>query len=207
MNIPSKLLRSINSFPRTKLLQQAWFVVCMSFLFATSSGAQGVNDVPPEPGNAANISAPKVRVDSPVTVSHHGVTEEDLQPVESAIQFALLACGIWSIVSGIRREKGGKISIPFIVLGSLILIDAGAFQNQLNWWWASPGEPYQPAIGTSVPGTLGGVLFLVRALLQPNQGRPNRTALILIALAIVAASISLSCLVWPQHPSQPQGFS
>jgi len=179
---------------------------CFALLLTSPGRAQGVNDVPPEPGNAAYNSKPAVTSGSPVTVTHHGLTENDLQPVEFAIQFALLVCGIWSVVSGIRPKNGANSALS-TALGSLILIDVATFQNQLNWWMASAGDPFQPAFGLGLPGVFGGILFFVRAILQPKQGRPNRATLVLIAVAIIAVSISLSCLAWPQHPPSPQGFS
>jgi len=141
MSIQSRLLRPLNSF-----LLQAVLVICTAILLAAPGGAQRVNDGPPEPGSAANVGVSEATSGSPVSVTivHHGLTEENLQPIETGIQLALLACGIWSIVSGIRQEKGASISVASIVLGALILIDAATLQNQLSWWMASSGDRYQP---------------------------------------------------------------
>jgi hypothetical protein len=139
-----------------------------------------------------------------VTLSNN-FSETNSSSIELIIQSILGACAIWLIATAFHREPGAKISIPSLLLGALILLDAATVQMQVNWWMASGGGPYEPAIGLALPGAVGGVLLLL-SLIWTNKGRRTRIILALVAVAILAGSMSLGVSAWPSHPSHQHGF-
>jgi len=175
-------------------------------VFSLRSDAQGVSAVSQTSAEAADKATVPQAQHLPVVVSEAVNEASIIDRSELVIRLVLGACALWVIGLSFAQKQGTfKLAAPFC--GSLLLIDAASAQGQINWWCASNGSPYDPAIGLAIPGVIGSVLiFAFVILLRLDQRRIQRIVISMIALCLLIASFSLGYLVWPTHPPSTNGF-
>ena len=198
----------MHHFVRNKLILP--LIMCIGVglsvsTFSLRSDAQGVSAVSQTSAEPADKATVPQAQPLPVVVSE-AVNEASIDRSELAIRLALGACAIWIIALSFAQKQGTfKLAAPFC--GSLLLIDAASAQGQINWWCASNGSPYDPAIGLAIPGVIGSVLiFAFVILLRLDQRRVQRIVISMIALCVLIASFALGYSAWPTHLPSTNGF-
>jgi hypothetical protein len=194
----SKLLAYFSSsFWKGWVFNTFLVLICALVLTETRGLAQRLTDYPIK---SIEIETPASHDKHlPVTVTT-SFDADRVNTVETALQFILGACAIWTLVISLRRKEGTRISTASLALGILLLIDALTLQTQLNWWFASGAGPYDAAIGLLVPGAVGAIILLT-ATIMPNSNRKRleQVTLASIAIVILITSASMSCGAWPSH--------
>jgi hypothetical protein len=172
--------------------------VCVGLPFSPAhrTNAQGVSAIQPIGTTENKTALPDAQL-VPALIAA-GVEDANIARAVLVIRFVLAVSGVAIIWLAFAQKQGTfNLFTPFC--GQLLLIDAATFRGQLNWWLASNGNAYGPAIGLALPGVIGSALIFAFVIVLPtDQRRIQRIILSVIALCLLIASLSLSYSAWPK---------